>query len=338
MVAVLALFWGGAAMADPRPAEMPPPDFPGAQYIDSRGCVFLRGDGRWTARLGPDGQPVCGFPPSLSARRTDPGVESPLAVATPEPETPEQRLATALAAGLRDGELTADPRPREEILPPAPVPRPTSGPLADLDAMIAAAPVLRRDMAGGLRANDRLCALLGYDGQGSRLPMLGHDATQGFCAGLPGTELAPKVAALAPAPVVSQPDEAPTAMPAAAAPAPPPVPPQPVRGAAAPSPRPVRAAAERRAPAAAPARRDTPAEMVPASARYVVVGRYKDAEAAQSMIDRLTTLGYPVARGRARAGDGATVAVLAGPFADRRSVIAALSDLRRRGHAGAVAQ
>jgi cell division septation protein DedD len=50
------------------PAELPPADFAGQQYVDSKGCLFVRaGDGTkvlWIPRVSRDGAQVCGYPPS----------------------------------------------------------------------------------------------------------------------------------------------------------------------------------------------------------------------------------------------------------------------------------
>jgi hypothetical protein len=50
------------------PAELPPEDFAGQQYVDSKGCLFLRagrpGSVEWIARVTRDGQPICDNPPS----------------------------------------------------------------------------------------------------------------------------------------------------------------------------------------------------------------------------------------------------------------------------------
>jgi hypothetical protein len=67
MRAALALVvMAGQAMAEP--AELPPPEFKGQQYVDSRGCLFLRaGDASgviWVPRVTRGGAPICDQPPS----------------------------------------------------------------------------------------------------------------------------------------------------------------------------------------------------------------------------------------------------------------------------------
>lgn len=57
------------AGAEPvRPAELPPADFAGQQYVDSRGCMFVRAGTEtevlWVPRVSRQGVPICGNPPS----------------------------------------------------------------------------------------------------------------------------------------------------------------------------------------------------------------------------------------------------------------------------------
>jgi hypothetical protein len=56
----------GAEMV--RPAELPPPDYAGQQYVDSKGCLFMRagpsGDEIWLPRVTRDGVALCDNPPS----------------------------------------------------------------------------------------------------------------------------------------------------------------------------------------------------------------------------------------------------------------------------------
>lgn len=51
-----------------QPAELPPSDYRGQQYVDSKGCLFMRAgtDGQtlWIPRVTRDGVPLCGNPPS----------------------------------------------------------------------------------------------------------------------------------------------------------------------------------------------------------------------------------------------------------------------------------
>lgn len=65
----LCLILASAAGAEPlRPAELPPPDYAGLQYVDSKGCLFARagngGEVLWIPRVTREGVPVCGNQPS----------------------------------------------------------------------------------------------------------------------------------------------------------------------------------------------------------------------------------------------------------------------------------
>jgi cell division septation protein DedD len=84
-----------------RPAELPPADFAGQQYVDSKGCMFVRAGTEagtlWIPRVSRKGQPICGNPPS--------GIRVPVAeeigvqaVPVPEEQAPKAR-ETAPTAG-----------------------------------------------------------------------------------------------------------------------------------------------------------------------------------------------------------------------------------------------
>lgn len=79
------------------PAEAPPGDFTDPQYVDSRGCAFMRagsnGQTTWVPRFGDDRQPVCGMEPSQGYAATFPGPEPRPAVI----EAPDEG-ETAIAA------------------------------------------------------------------------------------------------------------------------------------------------------------------------------------------------------------------------------------------------
>lgn len=190
-VIFLVLGPGLALASDLRPAEDPPADLVARQYIDSSGCVFLRDEaGGWLPRLSRDGSPICGYPPTLSAR----GLDGKPRLRALDPnagrsraELLEQALSETVLTNLRSGELANDPTPMETL--PDFGPEPTStAPVDALKAALAAAPTVRNNMGEALQPNRRLCQLLGYDDKAGA-SALGSDPSQGYCSTLPESDL-----------------------------------------------------------------------------------------------------------------------------------------------------
>jgi hypothetical protein len=144
----LVLACAGHAVAQaPQPAEIPPASFAGTEFVDSRGCVFNRvavGDRvDWVPRVGPDRQPVCGFPPTGTA-----GVAPALpAAATGTQARPVQRPA------IRTGQPSPPVAVRSVSVPTRPTtpgaPRAAAaapGPVATTTpARVLLPPTLRRE-------------------------------------------------------------------------------------------------------------------------------------------------------------------------------------------------
>ncbi len=98
LVAALVLAQAGPGLARDilRPAELPPADYAGQQYVDSRGCMFVRagsaGEVVWVPRVSRGGTPVCDNPPSgrrvpvaeeIGAKAYAPGDAAPVAAPAP---------------------------------------------------------------------------------------------------------------------------------------------------------------------------------------------------------------------------------------------------------------
>jgi hypothetical protein len=66
--ALWLVFIGQSASGQVVPAELPPEGYAGQQYVDSKGCLFLRagpkGNETWIPRVTRDGALLCDNPPS----------------------------------------------------------------------------------------------------------------------------------------------------------------------------------------------------------------------------------------------------------------------------------
>lgn len=90
VLALAVVVLGGTAAAQEMtwPAELPPAGYAGQQYVDSRGCLFLRagqpGAVNWVPRVTRDGVPLCDQPPSGGRVPVAGAAEAPVAVAAVE--------------------------------------------------------------------------------------------------------------------------------------------------------------------------------------------------------------------------------------------------------------
>ena len=313
-------------------AQVPPPDFGAALFIDAGGCVRERDGTGWRSRLLPDGTPDCGYPPTPLPGPPPRDADLPLPPGLPESEG---RLLATLAEGLRPGDFL----PPGPALPPPAIPDHPA--MRAIETALSGDGLAVRAALSGARPNARLCALIGQGGTADG--GLGSDPSRGFCPGdAPGlvTAALRPAAALPVKPVVPQPEGgaeavastgridrpaaagAPTGAVPVAAPrdAPPPRP----AGAVAPAPARVVAPGPRRALV-------VDESLIPAGARYLQLGGPVDAEAAQAGFVRVAVLGLPAARGRVPGGKG--VLVMAGPFDSRQAIVRAYARLRTAGFA-----
>jgi cell division septation protein DedD len=355
-LAILAsqgIAFDAAAQARPGgPAEPPPPGFTGAQYVDSRGCAFVRagygGQVTWVRRLGSDRRPICGLQPTRVAMAR---AQAALAA---EAQAPATAAPPPAAAPARVAPPPAAPPPvaarRPAPAAPAPAPGATQCP--------AHAPVAQRfELVGG--GTIVLCLEPGVTITGARPGDPARPA--GYVPG-PGAQVVdPRVAPRVPATVVprgyrlawtddrlnpqrgprtaagdlqmaalwtNEVPQVPVDDPRAAGnrPAPAPAVTMSTRSV---SPASV-AAASRAAPAAARA------PVTAAAGAFVQVGSFGVPANARRAEARLAALGLPVRTVRAASGGRMLEIVRAGPFASTAEAQAALEAARAAGFGDAI--
>ena len=139
---VLAMLMASVPNAQPvaddnGPAEMPPVDYFASQYVDSRGCAYVRaeyvGDVIWIPRVNRARELSCGFEPTFAAQ-----------VAVAAPVQPAPKIAT-----------TAVPDPKSATGSMASAPRPASKPLAKAKKRVA--PKVVPPQQGKMRLPENVC-------------------------------------------------------------------------------------------------------------------------------------------------------------------------------------
>ena len=126
----------------PPPAELPPESFGGAQYVDSRGCAYIRagvsGVTTWVPRVSRSREQLCGFQPTFAQAPEPEPQPEPVAEPTPVPEIrtarsapePEPEPSTPETAASTTPAPAPQPEPEPaRVAAPARAPAPTPAPV-----------------------------------------------------------------------------------------------------------------------------------------------------------------------------------------------------------------
>ncbi len=124
------------------PAEFPPASFKGKQYVDSRGCIYIRagidGNTTWVPRVTRDRKQVCGYKPTAVAGATT------TAPATPAPREITLDTPPAQAPAPRQAAPAANTTPRTAAAPVAtPAPQRAAAPVRSTPVRTVPAPTVR---------------------------------------------------------------------------------------------------------------------------------------------------------------------------------------------------
>jgi hypothetical protein len=122
LVAGAAFAGAGLAQFQVVPAEIPPASYQSDQYIDSRGCAFVRvGVGRnidWVPRVGRDREQICGLTPT-GAMGAD-GAAAPALRVTGTAPVVRSVATTPRPAATRPRAVATTPRPMPQAAAPVP--------------------------------------------------------------------------------------------------------------------------------------------------------------------------------------------------------------------------